>query len=156
MASASGLASKLTSFSQNNFLTSSDLNIDQTLSLFELIVKLNDLLYLSPNKKICPNSILLNFFKFFISVSLLNRSSVKELIDLISLLTVNPRKIMGFDSDLFSKGAMAEITVIDPDHEWTFDKDHIYSKSGNSPFIGESLEGKVELTISTNSIYKRQ
>ena len=84
------------------------------------------------------------------------KESEMELIDLISLLTVNPRKIMGFDSDLFSKGAMAEITVLDPDHEWIFDKDYIYSKSGNSPFIGESLNGKVELTISTNSIYKRQ
>ena len=40
--------------------------------------------------------------------------------------------------------------------EWTFGKDHIHSKSGNSPFIGKSLKGKVELTISTNSIYKRQ
>ena len=79
-----------------------------------------------------------------------------ELIDLISLLTTNPRKIMGFDANLFSKGALAEITVIDPDHEWTFDKDYIHSKSGNSPFIGKSLKGKVELTISTKSIYKRQ
>ena len=63
---------------------------------------------------------------------------------------------MGFDST-FSKGAMAEITVLDPDHEWIFDKDYIYSKSGNSPFIGESLNGKVELTgFQLNSIYKRQ
>ena len=84
------------------------------------------------------------------------KESGMELIDLISLLTTNPRKIFGFDANLFSKGAMAEITVLDPDYEWTFDKDHIYSKSGNSPFIGESLKGKVELTISTNSIYKRQ
>ena len=84
------------------------------------------------------------------------KESAMELIDLISLLTTNPRKIMGFDANLFSKGAMAEIAVIDPDHEWTFDKDHIHSKSGNSPFIGKSLKGKVELTISTNSIYKRQ
>ena len=84
------------------------------------------------------------------------KESGMELIDLISLLTTNPRKIFGFDANLFSKGAMAEITVIDPDYEWTFDKDHIHSKSGNSPFIGKSLKGKVELTISTNSIYKRQ
>ena len=84
------------------------------------------------------------------------KESGMELIDLISLLTTNPRKIFGFDANLFSKGAMAEITVIDPEYEWTFGKDHIYSKSGNSPFIGESLKGKVELTISTNSIYKRQ
>ena len=84
------------------------------------------------------------------------QESGMELIDLISLLTVNPRKIMGFDSDLFSEGAMAEITVIDPDRDWTFDKDHIHSKSGNSPFIGKDLKGTVELTISTNSIYKSQ
>ena len=41
MASASsGLASKLTSFSKNNFLSSSDLNSDQILSLFELAKQL--------------------------------------------------------------------------------------------------------------------
>ncbi len=41
MASASsGLASKLTSFSQNHFLSSSDLNSDQILSLFELAKQL--------------------------------------------------------------------------------------------------------------------
>ena len=41
MASASfGLASKLTSFSKNNFLSSSDLNRDQILSLFELAKQL--------------------------------------------------------------------------------------------------------------------
>ena len=41
MASASsGLASKLTSFSQKHFLSSSDLNSDQILSLFELAKQL--------------------------------------------------------------------------------------------------------------------
>ena len=41
MASAySGLASKLTSFSKNNFISSSDLNSDQILSLFELAKQL--------------------------------------------------------------------------------------------------------------------
>ena len=41
MASASlGLASKLTSFSKNNFLSSSDLNTDQILALFELAKEL--------------------------------------------------------------------------------------------------------------------
>ena len=39
-ASSSGLASKLTSFSKNNFLSSSDLNRDQILSLFELAKQL--------------------------------------------------------------------------------------------------------------------
>ncbi len=40
MASAFGLASKLNSFSKNNFLSSSDLNSDQIFSLFELAKQL--------------------------------------------------------------------------------------------------------------------
>ena len=40
MASSSGLASKLTSFSKNDFLSSSDLKSDQILSLFELAKQL--------------------------------------------------------------------------------------------------------------------
>ena len=37
-----------------------------------------------------------------------------ELMDLIALLTFKPRKIMGFEYDLFQEGTEAEITVFDP------------------------------------------
>ena len=77
-----------------------------------------------------------------------------KLIDLISLLTVKPRKIMDFNLDLFKKGVPAEIVIIDHNHEWIFDKIHIQSKSGNSPFIGEKLKGRVELTLSGIYAYK--
>jgi len=75
-----------------------------------------------------------------------------ELEDLIGLLTSNPRAIMGFDSDLFSEGTEAEITILDPDVEWTFEKEHVQSRSINSPYYGESLSGKVEYTISRGYI----
>ena len=77
-----------------------------------------------------------------------------KLIDLISLLTVKPRKIMDFNLDLFKKGVPAEIVIIDHNHEWIFDKIHIQSKSENSPFIGEKLKGRVELTLSGIYAYK--
>ncbi len=48
---------------------------------------------------------------------------------LIDLLTVKPREIMGFELDLFTKGTVAEITIIDPKTEWIFKKDDIYSRS---------------------------
>ena len=76
-----------------------------------------------------------------------------KIIDLISLLTVNPRKIMGFNSDLLNVGQLAELVVIDPNYEWIFQADNIYSKSENSPFIGKKLKGKIKLTISKKFVF---
>ena len=77
-----------------------------------------------------------------------------DLIDLICLLTNEPRKIMGFERDLFSVGSSAEIVIIDPKKDWMFSKENIKSRSINSPYIGKNLIGKVELTISCSHIYK--
>jgi len=54
---------------------------------------------------------------------------------------------MGFDQDLFAEGTLVEITVIDPNENWTFTKDDIYSRSINSPYVGEELFGKIRYTI---------
>ena len=72
--------------------------------------------------------------------------------ELIKLLTVNPRRIMGFDNDLFTIGCPAELTILDPDQEWIFKEQNIYSKSRNTPFFGEKLKGKVRFTISKGFI----
>ena len=72
--------------------------------------------------------------------------------ELIKLLTVNPRRIMGFDNDLFIIGCPAELTILDPDQEWIFKEQNIYSKSRNTPFFGEKLKGKVRFTISKGFI----
>ena len=72
--------------------------------------------------------------------------------ELLKLLTVNPRRIMGFDNDLFTIGCPAELTILDPDQEWIFKEQNIYSKSRNTPFFGEKLKGKVHFTISKGFI----
>ena len=72
--------------------------------------------------------------------------------ELLKLLTVNPRRIMGFDNDLFTIGCPAELTIFDPDQEWIFKEQNIYSKSRNTPFFGEKLKGKVHFTISKGFI----
>ena len=71
---------------------------------------------------------------------------------LIDLLTIKPRKIMGFEQNIFTKGAQAEIAIIDPQSSWTFKRDSIHSKSINSPFIGEKLSGKIKYTIVKGSV----
>ena len=70
-----------------------------------------------------------------------------DILKLIQMLTVNPRKIMNFETDLFAKGINAELTIIDPTEEWIFSKTDIYSRSVNSPYIGKSLNGRVKYTI---------
>ncbi len=72
--------------------------------------------------------------------------------DILGMLTSKPRGIMGFDPNLFAAGKEAEITVLDPDLEWTFGKEHVHSRSINSPYYGEKLKGKIELTISRGQI----
>ncbi len=77
-----------------------------------------------------------------------------ELMDIITLLTIKPRKIMGFEYDLFKKGSEAEIIVIDPEKEWVFNQENIKSKSKNSAFLGERLIGVINYTISKGFIGK--
>nr|HIL75016.1 dihydroorotase [Rhodospirillales bacterium] len=72
--------------------------------------------------------------------------------ELLKLLTVNPRRVMGFEEDLFKIGSAAELTILDPDQEWIYKEQNIYSKSRNTPFIGEKLKGKVRFTISKGFI----
>ena len=74
--------------------------------------------------------------------------------ELVKALTVNPRKIMGFDYDLFKIGKAAEITVFDPHKDWIFSHKNIYSKSKNSPFLDKKMVGHVEYTIVKGHIAK--
>ena len=79
-----------------------------------------------------------------------NGMSLKSLIE---KLTVNPRKIMNIDRNLFEVGKKAQITIIDPNEKWTFSNQDIYSKSSNSPFLGHEIVGKVKHVVSKNKFY---
>ena len=82
---------------------------------------------------------------------MINNNNMKR-IDLLKALTINPRKIMGFEYDLFKSGKEAEITVFDPNENWIFNYDDIFSKSKNSSFVNKKLSGRVKYTIVKNHI----
>jgi dihydroorotase len=75
-----------------------------------------------------------------------------DLMTVIKALTVNPREIMGFESDIFADKTPAELTIFDPKESWEFSKNDIFSKSCNSPFVGRKLTGRVKYTIVKNQI----
>jgi dihydroorotase len=78
---------------------------------------------------------------------------VKGIVEKISL---NPAKILGIDRGTLKVGAVADVTVIDPNAEWVYSEEMICSKSKNSPFIGMQMKGQAVYTIVGGKIvYKR-
>lgn len=65
----------------------------------------------------------------------------------LAKMTVNPARILGIDKGTLAVGADADVTVIDPEMRWTVDPAEFRSKSTNSPFIGETLQGRATCVI---------
>jgi dihydroorotase len=67
---------------------------------------------------------------------------VLTMTQLVEKMSVNPARILKLDRGHLSEGAAADVTVFDPDLEWTVEPDQLESKSKNSPFLGWKLKGK--------------
>jgi dihydroorotase len=66
---------------------------------------------------------------------------------LIEMFTVEPAKLLKLDAGTLSIGAKADITLIDPDREWTVNASKFESLSRNTPFSGWKLNGRAVRTI---------
>ncbi|MGD0784982.1 MAG: dihydroorotase [Sedimentisphaerales bacterium] len=66
---------------------------------------------------------------------------------LVSIMAERPAKIISVDKGTLGKGKQADITIIDPDFEYTVDVNKFRSKSKNCPYAGWKLKGKAKYTI---------
>jgi dihydroorotase len=82
-----------------------------------------------------------------LSLMQLYHSKLLSLKDLIRKFTVAPARLLSLSKGTLAIGAEADITVLDPNREWVFDKTCSASKSLNSPFHGWPLRGKAIATI---------
>jgi dihydroorotase len=78
---------------------------------------------------------------------LVHRKKAIDLKRLIALYTVNPATLVRLPKGTLGAGADADITIIDPDLEWTFHKQDSFSLSRNTPFDGWELKGRAVRTI---------
>jgi dihydroorotase len=85
-------------------------------------------------------------FALFLDILVHQRAAI-DLQRLIQLYTQNPAQLLGLDRGTLSAGAAADVTLIDPDLEWTVDKEASESRSRNNPFHGWKLKGRAVRTI---------
>jgi len=74
---------------------------------------------------------------------------------LFQALTVGPAGVLGVRESHLRRGALANVTVFDPNHVWVVDPDQFYSKGRNCPFAGRRLRGKPVMTIVDGRIVMR-
>jgi dihydroorotase len=69
----------------------------------------------------------------------------------IKCISENPRSVFDISKAEIKEGALANLTLFDPDEEWEFSEDQINSKSKNTSLIGKKLRGRA-LGIINNGI----
>jgi dihydroorotase len=75
------------------------------------------------------------------------RDGVLSLSRFTDALTSAPGKVIGLEAPSLRVGAPADITVIAPERQHEVGADQLKTKSANSPFVGGTYTGSVELTM---------
>jgi dihydroorotase len=72
---------------------------------------------------------------------------------LVELMSLNPARLLRLESNgTLAVGARADVTVIDPNLQWTVDPAKFLSKSRNTPFGGMKLKGRAVMTVVVGNI----
>jgi len=79
-----------------------------------------------------------------------------SLAHLVVLMSTNPARIVNQPFGRLKVGGAADVTVFDPNLEWTYHAAEGRSKSRNSPFDGWKLKGAVTATIVAGKIVHRR
>ncbi|WP_291730109.1 dihydroorotase [Leisingera sp. F5] len=82
-----------------------------------------------------------------------------ELLDLPTLfraMSLNPAKRLGLESGRLAEGAPADLVLFDPDVPFVLDRFKLRSKSQNTPFDTQRMQGRVEATyVAGEPVYRR-
>jgi dihydroorotase len=70
--------------------------------------------------------------------------------DIVDKLTTQPRHILRLEEIQIEEGVAANLTFFEPQTEWIFNKS--YSKSKNTPFLGQTLTGAVRGVVNNNRL----
>ena len=75
------------------------------------------------------------------------RKGAIPLARLVDAMTAAPARIVGLPAPRLREGARADFVLVDPAARWTIDPARLRSKSKNTPFLGRTVEGRIEMTV---------
>lgn len=84
---------------------------------------------------------------FGLSFTYLVKEEIIGMEQLIRLLSVNPSNFLKLGRGNLGIGSPADISIVDVDHEYVYDRSKVLSKSKNTPYDGWKLFGKAVYTI---------
>ncbi|MFO7893315.1 MAG: dihydroorotase [Longimicrobiales bacterium] len=82
-----------------------------------------------------------------LAVTELVDGGVLTLPELVERMSTGPARAFNLPAGTLREGAPADVTVFDPEAEWTVDPAAFASKSRNTPFAGRTLRGRNHTTI---------
>ena len=71
---------------------------------------------------------------------------------MVKRYSAEPRRMMGLPAVPVEEGGTAEFLLFDPEAETTFTPDFMRSKAQNTPFLGKTLKGRVDLVALAGEI----
>lgn len=91
-----------------------------------------------------------------VALTHLTHKGILSPLETVRKLSTKPAQILRLDAGTLKPGEtpVAQICVIDPECEWTFDRNKTFSKSKNTPFHGMHFRGKTMLTFCGSEIYR--
>jgi dihydroorotase len=94
-----------------------------------------------------PNGIVGLETAFAVNITWLVASGIIDLATLVEKMSCAPARIFRLAGGTLRRGNIADVTVFDPEAEWTVDPARFRSKGRNTPYAGRRLKGRVHLTI---------
>jgi dihydroorotase len=79
--------------------------------------------------------------------TLVHDKKILSFSQLLAMLTINPARLLKLDRGTLSPGALADITLIDPNCYWTYNLETSPSLSRNTPFHEHHFQGRAVRTI---------
>lgn len=74
----------------------------------------------------------------------------------VQRIAMNPALLVGLDAGHLELGSNANLCVFDPAKRWKLTEERMLSAGKNSPFLGQSLQGQVQLTLKDGAITFRR
>lgn len=101
-----------------------------------------------------PNGIIGLETSLGVTLTYLYHKGILSLAEIISKMSVNPRKILKMNTINIAVNEIANLSIFAPEEEWTVDKRIFKSKSKNTPYDGFQFKGKPKYSVNNNKLVK--